>query len=298
MSVRNCKRGLVATGTSLLSATLPAQVQWQRFDLPPATSAPVVHDAARDRFVRLSAPNGIGAPETWEWARSGGWLHGLPATAPPWRGGHAMAHDLQQGFTVLFSGYGTLTFVLRETYEWNGLDWVNRSPALQPPVRQGHAMAYDLVRGKVVMFGGRHPDPNGSDYGDTWEWDGSSWLQRAAPGPLPRHGHALAHDSARGVTVLYGGVGAGLPLFGTPLTDTWEWNGTAWTRRLPANDPGPRTEFGMAFDVARRRAHPEASDLTIEELLRAWLRLRPGAEHGDGVGRPVAWPRKSSAGDA
>lgn len=36
-----------------------------------------------------------------------------------------------------------------------------------------------------------------------------------------------------------------------------------------------------------RRAHPDASDEEIEALLRAWVRERPGAEHGDGVGRSV-----------
>jgi hypothetical protein len=36
-----------------------------------------------------------------------------------------------------------------------------------------------------------------------------------------------------------------------------------------------------------RRAHPNAAEEEIERRLRAWLRERPGAEHGDGVGRPV-----------
>jgi hypothetical protein len=36
-----------------------------------------------------------------------------------------------------------------------------------------------------------------------------------------------------------------------------------------------------------RRAHPDASEDEIERRLRTWLRDRPGAEHGDGVGRPV-----------
>ena len=35
-----------------------------------------------------------------------------------------------------------------------------------------------------------------------------------------------------------------------------------------------------------RRRHPEASAEQIERLLDAWLQVRPGAEHGDGVGRP------------
>jgi len=40
-----------------------------------------------------------------------------------------------------------------------------------------------------------------------------------------------------------------------------------------------------------RRRFPDATDEEIEDRLRAWLRERPGAEHGDGEGVPVAWPR-------
>ena len=43
-----------------------------------------------------------------------------------------------------------------------------------------------------------------------------------------------------------------------------------------------------------KRRHPEASDQEIERRLRAWMRERPGAEHGDAAGRPIAWPRKGS----
>ncbi len=42
-----------------------------------------------------------------------------------------------------------------------------------------------------------------------------------------------------------------------------------------------------------RRKHPLASEAEIEAHVREWLERRPGAEHGDGVGRPVAWPRPS-----
>jgi hypothetical protein len=37
--------------------------------------------------------------------------------------------------------------------------------------------------------------------------------------------------------------------------------------------------------------HPEATNQAIEGMLSDWLRTRPGAEHGDGVGRPGRWPR-------
>jgi hypothetical protein len=34
-----------------------------------------------------------------------------------------------------------------------------------------------------------------------------------------------------------------------------------------------------------RRRHPEAPEEEIDERLRAWLEDRPGAPHGDAVGR-------------
>jgi lauroyl/myristoyl acyltransferase len=41
-----------------------------------------------------------------------------------------------------------------------------------------------------------------------------------------------------------------------------------------------------------RRRFPQASEEEIETRLGQWLAHRPGAEHGDGVGRPRSlWPR-------
>jgi hypothetical protein len=53
--------------------------------------------------------------------------------------------------------------------------------------------------------------------------------------------------------------------------------------------------FSYGCDVMRenlRRQNPRADDAIIEALLQAWLRTRPGAELGDGVGRPASWPRR------
>lgn len=52
--------------------------------------------------------------------------------------------------------------------------------------------------------------------------------------------------------------------------------------------------FDLAERVMRqnlRRKYPGASPAQIEDRLREWLRHRPGAEHGDGEGRPGTWPR-------
>jgi len=53
-------------------------------------------------------------------------------------------------------------------------------------------------------------------------------------------------------------------------------------------------EMGQAMLRQKlRRKHPEASEAEIEAKVREWLHRRPGAEYGDGVGVPVAWPRRS-----
>src|SRR5262249_12962684 len=67
--------------------------------------------------------------------------------------------------------------------------------------------------------------------------------QRPVSGPLPRASPAMAYDSARHVTVLFGGEA---PAYG----DTWEWDGSAWTRQATSG-PSPRAYAGMAYDAAR-----------------------------------------------
>ncbi len=52
-------------------------------------------------------------------------------------------------------------------------------------------------------------------------------------------------------------------------------------------------EFGA--DMMRqklRRETPNATEAEVQTRLVSWLQDRPGAEHGDGVGRPVRWPRR------
>ncbi len=41
-----------------------------------------------------------------------------------------------------------------------------------------------------------------------------------------------------------------------------------------------------------RREDPDATDAEIERRLQQWLTERPGAEFGDGAGRPGTWPRR------
>ena len=75
------------------------------------------------------------------------------------------------------------------------------------------------------------------------------WEQRSTGGLLPRRNLAAAYDTARGVTVLFGGEYTdGIDYWVT--NETWEWNGSSWTLRS-STGPSPRVGPALAYDIAR-----------------------------------------------
>ena len=75
------------------------------------------------------------------------------------------------------------------------------------------------------LFGGAYHTQPGPRLvqGDTWEWDGKSWISRQDMGPAPRYGARLTYDSNRQKMVLFGGAGAPDAQGKHPqLHDTWE----------------------------------------------------------------------------
>jgi hypothetical protein len=65
-------------------------------------------------------------------------------------------------------------------------------------------------------------------------------------GPGERLAHALAYDPQRERIVLFGGLDSS----GTPLGDTWEWDGRRW-KQVADSGPPPRRWSAMAYDEAR-----------------------------------------------
>src|SRR5262249_41604748 len=86
---------------------------------------------------------------------------------------------------------------------------------------------------------------DGASKSDTWEWDGSAWTLRASNGPSPRSLFGMAYDSARRVSVVFGGgVASGFD------GETWEWNGNIWVKRASSGPP-PRIDHAMTYDSKR-----------------------------------------------
>lgn len=117
-----------------------------------------------------------------------------------------------------------------------------------PSPRYEAAMCYDSGRSVTVLFGGCASGacPNN----ETWEWNGSTWTQRfpsTSPSARRNVEHAMVYDSARGVTVLFGGSTTGTD----PDNETWEWDGSTWTQRFPTTTPTARRSHSMAYDAGR-----------------------------------------------
>ena len=186
---------------------------------------------------------GAYANDTWEWNGST-WTQRTSAHTPPGRTFAAMAFDSRRGRTVLFGGttFGSGgSAQAGDTWEWDGTNWTQRTPTSSPPSRWGHTMVYDSWAGMSLVFGGAG---DSGALNDSWLWNGSSWTQALPSGAAPtaRNYQEMAFDSARGVSVVFGGyaIGAG------DFADTW-------TGALPASTT-PLSVSGNTFQAAEGNA--------------------------------------------
>lgn len=121
-----------------------------------------------------------------------------------------------------------------------GDGWTYLAPSMGLTAADQEAV-YDSGRDRLVVLIGLARQ--------TWEFDFGtlSWsLRDTANGPSARDRFGMAYDANRGVTVLHGGRL-------TPVADTWEWNGTSWTRILEGlpNDMGE--DPTLAYDPITRK---------------------------------------------
>lgn len=207
--------------------------------------------------------------DTWEWKSGRGWVE-LSAPGPGTRDHTQMAYDAARGRTVLFGGQSSLTSFPVDTWTWDGVRWESAAAA-GPAPRVHHAMQYEPSSQKIVLFGGYEPNVRdrgdtwewtgvawadvppeqaarthgrmafdehlgalvvvgGAQAGDpilVRRSDGWHPLTAGA-GPPSRYLAGVAYDQRRQALVVFGG---GDPSGSALLADTWEFDGTAWSRR-------------------------------------------------------------------
>ena len=164
-----------------------------------------------------------------------------------------------------------------DTWQHDGATWT-RLQGGNPPPRQAHLMVFDERRGRTVLFGGMGSAPRGTPppgLDDTWEFDGTQWVQLQVQGPGRRHGAGATYDSQRGLVLMFGGHD------GTRMrNDLWAFDGTSW-RLLFEGGPSPRAMGALAYDAARdrvvlfggRRGWPDDLNDTWEWDGRAWREI-------------------------
>ncbi len=203
----------------------------------------MVYDAARGHSVLLGGSrHPLSNDDEFTFAWDGRQWSLLSIPGPGAYSSHAMIYDTRRDLTLLYGG--------TKTWAWDGAAWWLLADT-GPSQRFRHAMAYDRARDRVVLFGGDALDDDGEFRfnGETWEWDGSVWTRESTRGPSNRAYHAMTYDSAREVTVLFGGdtQRSGLD------NETWEWDGRRWTL-VATTGPAPRIEHKIIYDEDRKVA--------------------------------------------
>lgn len=178
------------------------------------------------------------------------WVEWQNAWTP--RSGHAAAYDSDRKKLVVFGGV-IASGVTDDLWERDTSGSWTKSTVTGPPPRQAAAMAYDAARKRIVLFGGTTGSPTDL-LGDTWEYDGTSWYAMSpTQSPTPRAYTAMVFDPVRSRVVLFGGLDGGDPAKYFLQDDTWEYDGTTWTKLATTGAIPPRRLHGMAWDGARNR---------------------------------------------
>ncbi|MEK6371405.1 MAG: kelch repeat-containing protein [Acidobacteriota bacterium] len=183
-------------------------------------------------------------------------ITGLKETPPIHRFG-MMVYDQNLKKTVFFGGFSENYY--DQTWTWDGTVWtrVKKNP---PPPRALAAMWYDPTLKKTVLYGGlgrQTTDGRLVRFGDMWTFDGTGWTELKLTGatPGPRYGPQVAVDPRTNKVVLFGGLRVDTSETGVQTQvysdDTWEWDGTAWTKLNPALVPPARENAGLTFDPIR-----------------------------------------------
>lgn len=155
-----------------------------------------------------------------------------------------MAYDGRLKKMLLFSGVRgddscqfASTWIMQDSWAWNGTNWARLRPTSLPPGRRFGALAYDDARQVTLLFGGGAPDSDPLRL-DTWVWDGHNWSEK----------HPLAPPQSQGL-ITYDAASASVLL----LNDsTYSWDGTNWVDLHPAHLPSEGNPAFMAYDAARR----------------------------------------------
>ncbi len=192
--------------------------------------------------------------DTWDWAGDH-WIRRFTNHSPGARSGHAMVYDSNRSRIVVFGGRRTdvstkVQSVLNDTWIFKNGDWSQLTTPNTPPARTVMGAAFDKIRDRIVMFGGNTISTDGKNtvtpLHDTWEFDGTTWVQRGGEGPKVSKPIVVYDDATNQILLL------GLDEASTSKTDTamYLYDGAAgtWNQVKPEGLPSCVNEAYVGFD--------------------------------------------------
>ena len=191
--------------------------------------------------------------DTWEWVGDH-WIRRFTAHNPGERSGHAMVYDSNRSRIVLFGGRHNnpstnLQTVFNDTWVFQNGDWTKLDTPNAPSARSVPGAAFDPVHDRIVLFGGNTLASDGKTFTpnhETWEFDGTTWVQRNSDGPKLAKPIVVYDDATHQILML------GLDEASTTQQETLMYlydpaNGT-WTQSKPDGLPTCVNEAHVAFD--------------------------------------------------
>lgn len=227
-------------GTNTWSNVTPAVPNIGVNTPPELENATMVYESALGRCLMFGGRgNGVTASsevdETWAWDGAS-WTRLSPASAPPARRNHAMGYDMINGIGMVWGGIDPNRVALGDTWLWDGADWTQVVTATIPFANGANngsllnRVVYDGVRGRFVLTSGVYPGGVPTTLNETYEFDGTDWINRGVGGISSRFVAAVAHVLSTGKTYSYGGFNGvqidGLFEYQTDMVATFTSNGT------------------------------------------------------------------------
>lgn len=193
---------------------------------------------------------------TWEFDGKTWTQFDATKTAPPPHRWSSLAYDQTLKKIVFFGGYDSN--YLDQTWTFDGTAWtqVKKNP---PPPRSHTAMWYDPILKKTVIYGGigrLNAQDKLTRFSDMWSFDGTGWTEiKPTITPGMRYGAQVAVDPKTNHAIVFGGIRLDIAANNIQVqvyaNDTWDWDGTNWTKVNSPVNPPPHENGGMAVDPLR-----------------------------------------------
>ncbi|MGI6454447.1 MAG: Kelch repeat-containing protein [bacterium] len=257
---------------------------WQKAEslaTPPRFSSMLAYDPVRDQALLL-IPVGLNM-ETWLFSNNQ-WKLLNPAQSPAVRRNAAMVYMTQIDRYILFGGYKTDSEELSDTWMFDPVaqNWSKIQSNTNPPPNADPSMVYDELRDVIVLVGNPNPDLNDAA---TWEFDGSDWTRKNLSGIGQRQNVALAYDPLREKVILHGGFELTDSTTPEIFTDTWEYDGNAWTRIKSSITPEFSSNVYTAY-MPELDGTYWLGNTDVEDDMEGWLLSPDGWERADFINMP------------